>query len=444
MDQLIKRLIWLYFLLLVGEGILRKWIFPGLSQPLLIIRDPVVFGIYLCAFLSGRFPFRAALFIILIMIFGAIIFATIAGAPPLVALYGIRIDFLHLPLIFIIAEVFNRDDVIGLGRAVLWLTIPISILMVFQYLAGSHSWLNVGAGGEVGAQLRGALGKIRPPGPFSFITGPILWFPLATAFTFYGWVHRSIYSRWLLVPVTCLIFIVIPISVSRMLMLSVLVVVAFGVVSLLRNPQRALGVFIPLLLIALTYTAIGNGEMTEAFESRWEDSTRGGISSSIFERYFNEYVVGIETIGHAPFFGHGIGMGSNVGSRYTTGEMGFQLAEAEWAKVILELGPILGVAFISFRVWLAVSLLLAGWKRIFTEHDSLSWLICGACVLTVISGQWAPPTILGFAVFGAGLTLAAAQPGDDYEDEEEIDKDEMSSDFEQDPDPRENQFSTRG
>ncbi len=435
MDQLIKRLIWLYLLLLVGEGVLRKWILPGLSEPLLIIRDPVVFGVYACALLSGRFPFRTAHFIILMMIFGSIVFATITGTPLVVALYGIRINFLHLPLIFIIADVFDRADVIRIGRVVLWLTIPISILMVFQYLAGSHSWLNVGAGGDTGAQLRGALGKIRPPGPFAFITGPVLWFPLATAFTFYGWVHRSIYSRWLLVPVTCLIFIVIPISVSRMLMLSVLVVVAFGLVSLLRNPQRALGVFVPLLLIALTYSAIGNGEMTEAFGNRWEDSTKGGISASIFERYLNEYVVGIETIGHAPIFGHGIGMGSNVGARYTTGQMGFQLAESEWAKVILELGPILGVLFIAYRVWLSFSLLLAGWKRLFTDHDSLSWLICGACVLTVISGQWAPPTILGFAVFGAGLTLAAAKLDDDYEEEEE------SSEFEQRFDPSEDQSS---
>jgi hypothetical protein len=31
----------------------------------------------------------------------------------------------------------------------------------------------------------------------------------------------------------------------------------------------------------------------------------------------------------------------------------------------------------------------------------------------VISGQWAPPTILGFAVFGGGLVLAALKtPGD--------------------------------
>jgi hypothetical protein len=32
-------LIWLYFWLLIWEGSLRKWIFPSLSAPLLVVRD---------------------------------------------------------------------------------------------------------------------------------------------------------------------------------------------------------------------------------------------------------------------------------------------------------------------------------------------------------------------------------------------------------------------
>ena len=39
--SLIKKLVWLYFFLLIFEGALRKWVLPGLATPLLIIRDPV-------------------------------------------------------------------------------------------------------------------------------------------------------------------------------------------------------------------------------------------------------------------------------------------------------------------------------------------------------------------------------------------------------------------
>ena len=43
--KLIKNVIWIYFILLLFEGALRKWFLP-LSQGLLIIRDPIVIWIY--------------------------------------------------------------------------------------------------------------------------------------------------------------------------------------------------------------------------------------------------------------------------------------------------------------------------------------------------------------------------------------------------------------
>jgi hypothetical protein len=433
MDTLIKRLIWLYFFLLVGEGVLRKWVLPGLSAPLLIVRDPVVFAIYVAAIANGRFPFGGAILFLLFLFIGSIAFSVMSEAPPIVVLYGLRINYFHLPLIYIMADILNREDLIRMGRAVLYLTLPISILMILQFKAGSGSWLNAGAGGDLDSQLRGALGKVRPPGPFTFITGPILWYSLATAYTLYGWIKGNVYPRWLLGFVTCLIVIIVPISISRTLMLSVLVVVAFGGLAVLRHPQRALSIFGPLLLAAITYAVIGNGELTEAFASRWQSSTSSGFESSIIDRFFSDHLGGLDLISSAPLFGHGIGMGSNVGAHFTTGQMGFQLAESEWAKIVLELGPILGWGFILFRCWLTGSLLLGGWKSITLEKDSLAWLLCGACILPVISGQWAPPTILGFAVFGAGLAFAAAKsppPGVEADMVDEIEDLETEADNE--------------
>src|SRR5438128_1892579 len=41
-DKTLKRLIWLYFWLLIFEGVFRKWIVPQLANPLLLVRDPVL------------------------------------------------------------------------------------------------------------------------------------------------------------------------------------------------------------------------------------------------------------------------------------------------------------------------------------------------------------------------------------------------------------------
>lgn len=436
METLTKRLLWLYFVLIVIEGALRKWVVPGLSEPLLIIRDPVALGIYAFALMSGRFPFRGAIFVLVVLAMLSAVFAAIAGAPPFVALYGVRINYFHVPLIFIMADLLTRKDVLAFGRAVLWLSLPIGALMIAQFQAGEFSRLNVGAGGDIGGQLSGALGKIRPPGPFSFITGPILWFSLATAFTCYGWLNRGVYPRLLLIAVTCMTLVVIPISISRMLLFSVLAVIAFGAVAVLRNPRRGLAVLAPGLLAMAVFGVLGEGELTDAFKQRWTTSTSSGLQESVVLRFFNDYLGGLDLVSSAPLTGHGIGMGSNVGARFSTGRMGFQLAESEWAKIVLELGPILGFAFIAFRCWLSARLLFAGWQSLLVKEDSLPWLLCGACILPVISGQWAPPTILGFAVFGAGLAFAAANtdPEIDEEEEAEDDSDENDENGEEDGD----------
>ena len=52
----IKRLIWLYFFLLIFEGTLRKWVLPQFSDVLLVIRDPVALVIYYLALRARIFP----------------------------------------------------------------------------------------------------------------------------------------------------------------------------------------------------------------------------------------------------------------------------------------------------------------------------------------------------------------------------------------------------
>jgi hypothetical protein len=171
-----------------------------------------------------------------------------------------------------------------------------------------------------------------------------------------------------------------------------------------------------LVLVLLQFAA--NQELTAAFSSRWEDSTvaGGGIGQTIVNRFFGDFVTAFDVLSVAPAFGHGIGLGSNVGARFTTGEISFLLAEGEWPKILLELGPMLGLAFILYRCWLAFHVVWKSWRGLLQSSDGLGWMLAGACALLVLNGQWAPPTILGFAVFGAGLALAAA-PGPDLEED---------------------------
>ena len=101
----IKKLIWAYFLLLLFEGALRKWFLPGLSQGLLIIRDPIVIWIYYLCYAQGVFPLenkylqRCFQWVALAVVLSFLI----NRANPLTIAYGARTNLLHFPLDILVA-----------------------------------------------------------------------------------------------------------------------------------------------------------------------------------------------------------------------------------------------------------------------------------------------------------------------------------------------------
>jgi len=52
----LKGAIWVYFFLLIFEGVFRKWLLPQFSDVLLVVRDPVVLVIYMLAIKARLFP----------------------------------------------------------------------------------------------------------------------------------------------------------------------------------------------------------------------------------------------------------------------------------------------------------------------------------------------------------------------------------------------------
>src|SRR6476646_4894849 len=97
--KLIKQGIWLYFLLLIFEGALRRWFLPGLAMPLLIVRDPVAFLLIILAIRNGKLVMNRYVAAMTTIGFAGILTAMFMGHGNLgVALYGARILILHFPL----------------------------------------------------------------------------------------------------------------------------------------------------------------------------------------------------------------------------------------------------------------------------------------------------------------------------------------------------------
>jgi hypothetical protein len=414
----IKRLLWVYIVLLIVEGAFRKWWLPSMADLFLVIRDPVMLAIYALALVTGHFPRNTFVVVIGLLAAASVVGSVLAGQMnPLVIAYGLRINYLHLPLIWVMASVLNRKDVERIGSFFLITGIVMTVVMVAQFRAPMDAWINRGVGAEEGGQIFGADGRIRPPGLFAFITGPQLFFPLCAAFFFDQIAGAKRMPWYLLIACGLAIAVALPVSISRYVMIATGIVAVMFLLTLPLSSSRISSMGRPIILLCLLAAALSQlpvfKEGTSVFMMRWDQAaleSDGQAWGSLFDRTWRAFTNTIYFVDHARFFGEGIGVGSNVGSKLLYGTLGFVLAEEEWGKVILELGPILGFAFILFRTWLSVHLGLEAWRAARYDRNTLPLLIWSALVFAIFQGQWAPPTVLGFAVIGGGLILAAINP----------------------------------
>ncbi len=414
--RLLKQGIWLYFLLLIFEGALRKWFLPFLSTPLLIVRDPIALYLVVMAWKRGLLGVNLSVIVMVFISIVAVYTAFFLGHGSLpVAVYGARITLFHFPLIFVIAKVFDRNDVEKLGKVTLWTSIMMAVLIALQFFSPQSAWVNRGLeGSNEGAGFSGAMGYFRPPGTFSFTNGTSLFFGFAACYICYFWLSSARVNKLLLIGSTISLVMAIPLSISRGLFLSVGVSLIFALLAISRKPRylgrmilAIVGTGISILL--LNYTDLFR-TATQVLVSRFEvgNQLEGGMEGVLLDRYLGGLIGALNHSSDQPFFGYGLGMGTNVGSMLLTGRTIFLISEGEWGRIIGELGPILGIAVVLIRLSLSVKLLTASYRRL-AKGDLLPWMLLSFGLLTVPQGGWAQPTSLGFCTVIAGLILAACR-----------------------------------
>jgi hypothetical protein len=411
--RLIRRLIWLYIILWLIEGGLRRWFLPGLATPLLLVRDPLIIVLYCLAFANNLFPVNG--FIIWGALLGVLSFinAMLLGHGNLfVAMYGVRCDFLHVPLIFIMGKVLRPKDVLALAKVAVWVAIPYTALLVAQFYQPQDAWVNRGVGGSLeGAGFDGAMDRFRPPGTFSFITGPAQLYPLFTACWFALLLSRKL-PLWTMIASGAAILVTIPISISRTLFLSVVIVALAGVGTMVAGGRFSMKiVFQFLVAAAILFMFSGQSDIfqdgMQAFSARWETSTedKGGFKGAIVDRVLDGL---FGAFGNVSGAGCGTGFSTNVGQQLATQHTGFGAAEAEWGRLLYDNGFVLGSLMIAYRVALVGAIVMASY-RAWRRRSTISLIFAAASFMMLLNGQWGQPTSLGSAVIGGGLALAAAR-----------------------------------
>ena len=264
-ERKIQLLLWGYFWLLILEGALRKWILPELSDPLLLARDPICIAAIVLGWPYLVHGVNQICIVTLYAIAGlAMVFAMLFGHKDwFTALFGARIILLHFPLIFLFGAVFTSDDAWKFAKAVLLISIPMTVLIAFQFSLPQDHIINIAPGGEGSAGFAGALDKFRPPGTFSFTSGLSNFYGLAAA-AFAGWITscpRPL-PKWIWLSAVALIF-ALPLSISRTMLFSYALVVAMTVFACLLAGKAVknflLGFAIVVIIAAsLSQTALFN------------------------------------------------------------------------------------------------------------------------------------------------------------------------------------------
>jgi len=410
----LKRGVWLYVFLLIFEGALRKWALPGIAGPLLIVRDPLALWLIYTVWNNNQFP-KSMLMQSVLWIGGvSILTAVLFGHRNIyVALFGARIFLIYFPLIFVIGQILNRDDVIRIGRFFVVISIPMAILIGLQFYSPQSAWVNRGIGGDIeGSGFSGALGYFRPAATFSFTNGTYLFFGTTASFLLYFWLNPNAINKFVLSFATIALITAIPLSISRSLTFHVVVVILFALIPVFKKPSMLIRVFVGGISFFLILSVLSNVEFfstaTTAFSHRFETAgtSEGGLEGTIGDRYIGGLFSALEMSVEQPFFGYGVGMGTNVGSQLISGKVNYLISEGEWGRLIGEMGPFMGISIIIIR-------LLLSWKFFMTSlnkmlgGDLLPWMVLSSALLILPQGQWAQPTSLGFSALICGLVVAS-------------------------------------
>lgn len=407
--------VWAYLLLFIFEGALRKWVAPGLSTPLLMVRTPIVIYMFFVAYqqrLIDNVYVKGLMGVSTICFFTALLF----GHHNLyIAIFGWHNYFLHFPFIVIAANILTREDVIKMGKWILYISIPMTLLIINQFYSPQSALVNIGVGGEGSSGFGGAMGYYRPSGTFAFTSGYTAFESLVCAFLIFFFMENSNLPEHLKIKKILLYIIAfcyvlcLPYSMSRSMIFNTVLIFAFVLLcsaSNIRSLRKiiiasiALGV-VALIVLNSGYTGDSLAAITERFDQAGE--VEGGLEGTFWDRYIGGFIDSLFM--DVPVFGYGLGIGTNVGAKFINGDM-FTIfnAESGFGMTIGETGLFLGLFFIFFRFAWAISLFETGMSQ---RYNTLGICLLPITCLTLATGGIGAVPMMGYLVCVCFLGSAA-------------------------------------
>ncbi len=420
--RVVSAFVLIYFFILF-EGILRKWLLPGLSSLIYFIKDPIVLYIYWYAIRFGFFSknLLSAYFIVLAAVFLVLVSAFLLSSPEgfIIYGYGVRNYLLYFPLIFVAGKTLRRVDVYRFARITLFAAIPISVLVLLQYSSGPQAYVNKGIGDDDFIFMI-ADGVVRPYGTFTFTAGHVVYVSACFAF-----LVAAIFDKALFQAVFARHYVLFSVSAAAVAVMcfltgsraiyayAAIILLAALMVALIKKSQRnLLSLF---FLAAALFVSLLIFMSSDSYQILVERN-RSAVASegSPITRAFSSLYAFTRVIDDAPLWGHGIGSGTNAASTLLRAGReqgaGFLLAEDEWSRIVLEMGLPAGGMFIMFRIFVLLWLLLKSYGALVRQGTGVPLLLCGFLAPILFNGVMTMQgTFLAFGVLFTCLILAACK-----------------------------------
>lgn len=437
---IVSLVIFLYWLL-IFEGALRKWGIPQLEQLFFFIRIPVTLVLYWFALYYCRWPRTSipmlAFYVIAAMATLLVPIQLMVGEygprHMILAGYGWINYFFYIPLAFLIAGEFRQEDLQRIIRHTMWIALAAAPVVVLQFFSSPDSVINMGAAQDEQHQFRGLhAGQdiIRPSGFFTSSLGQQMFVAGAAAMalaTFLQHKYLRPLNPLLLWLSTAAIVTMIMFSQSRGLFIVIgLILASAAVAGLITGKKRVvirtiIWPTVLLVAVAVLWPLLFPSAF-EAFVGRWTSAWRFEthiFQFGIFGRAFYTLYSFIYYLPDTPAIGYLLGLGGNAARQLEWVQMpqaaiewqGYGAwAEFAWERHIVELGPLLGIAFIVLRIGLATWLATMAIRATRLSGDPLPLTLFGyagvALLFRQITGQG---TVNGFTWMFVGFCLAAAR-----------------------------------
>ncbi|HJX28054.1 MAG TPA: hypothetical protein VJ885_09085 [Thermoanaerobaculia bacterium] len=414
----------LAMVLLILEGAIRKWVFPGAQDLVYFAKDVFFLGAYL-GFLRERRRLRDSLPRIAgltALISVAAFYGLLQVLNPLlpnllVGVLGFKAYFFYVPLLWVVPATFpSAATMAKFLRRYALIAIPVGLLATAQFFSSPTSVLNTyarpGEGESFYATTFGSSSFVRVTGTFSFISGYTSYL-LATVILLLGLLGTT---RWRFRG-NLLLFLALAMTLLGILMTGSrgpLILLAFVLPFywwLVIREQGGGALFARVLLgmsLVFGIVAYAGEEAIGAFYGR------ASISSDFQGRLATPFLQPFDLLPQAGLFGFGIGASHQTAVAVTKGLVPYSwtrgiVVEGETGRIMLELGGLGFVLMYLIRLYLPLfalrrlGTLRVPWYRAVGTSCLLFLLaqILGGVVFDVVTGV--------YYWFFAGLLLRVIQ-----------------------------------